>query len=70
MLASSTRITSLSRWAGVLLMTLWTVRKSADAASLWKHIMTLVVGRALYPPAFALHLKEFLFLVLFVLLLG
>ena len=43
-LKSSTTITPLSRSGGVLLMTLCTVRRRTDSRSLWKQIMTVVVG--------------------------
>ena len=43
-LASSTRMISFSRMAGVVCRTLYTVRSRVDQASLWNTMMTLVAG--------------------------
>ena len=43
-LASSTRIISCISSAGERCITLYTVLSNADCASLWKHIMILVLG--------------------------
>lgn len=43
-LASSTKMISLSRMAGEVCRTLKTVLRRVDQASLWKTMMTLVVG--------------------------
>ena len=59
MLASSTIIIFASKFSGVLLITLCTVRSSAVAASLWKQMITDVAGRSCgYLRAFSSHLKE------------
>ena len=44
-LASSTKMISLSKMAGAVCRTLYTVLRRVDQASLWKTIITLVVGR-------------------------
>ena len=56
--ASSTSTISLSRCLGLLSMTECTVRNRIDQASLWKHMMTEVVGRSPRKRPGALHLKE------------
>jgi hypothetical protein len=43
--ASSTRMISWISWWGERSRTEWTVRRRTDQASLWKQMMTLVVGR-------------------------
>jgi len=58
-LKSSTTIIPLSSSGGVLLMTLCTVRRRTDRRSLWKQIMTVVVGSlAGYVLCLALQLFE------------
>ena len=47
------------KWDGVLLIKLWTVRRSVDVASLWKQMTTLIVGsEAEYVSAFFVHLEN------------
>ena len=55
--ASSTSIISLTKWVGDRSMTEWTVRNRVDQASLWKQIITLVVGSSDKKRSGALHLK-------------
>ena len=55
--ASSTKIISLTKWVGDRSMTEWTVRNRVDQASLWKQIITLVVGSSDKKRSGALHLK-------------
>lgn len=43
-LASSTRMISFSKMAGLVCRTLYTVRSRVDQASLWNTMITLVVG--------------------------
>ncbi len=54
--ASSTRMISLSRCLGDRSMTECTVRSRIDQASLWKQMITLVVGRFVRNRPGALHL--------------
>lgn len=59
MLASSTRMISLSSAAGEACRTLYTVRSSVDHASLWNTMTTLVVGRGGQRLNFwSMHLRE------------
>ena len=58
-LASSTKMISFSRRAGEACRTLYTVRSSVDQASLWKMMMTLVVGRGGHRlNLWSMHLRE------------
>lgn len=43
---SSTRIISCIRFGGERFKILWTVRSKTDQASLWRQIITLVLGRS------------------------
>ena len=57
-LKSSTTMTSASSSGGVLLMTLWMVRSRTESRSLWKQMITDVVGSlAGYVSCLTLHLR-------------
>ncbi len=56
-LKSSTSTISVRRAGGVLLITLRIVRRSVERASLWKQMITLVVGRSWSYTTF-LHLND------------
>lgn len=56
-LKSSMRIISSSRRGGVLFITLCTVLNNVDQASLWKQIITLLLGKWM-GYFLLLHLKE------------